>query len=60
MDLDGKQVNQYIVKNEVENKFFEKETIDGYTVVAIDETKFFGSNKKSCPECLRKRALGLK
>jgi len=22
-------------------------------VVAIDGTKFFGSNKKSCPECLR-------
>ena len=22
-------------------------------MVAIDGTKFFGSNKKSCPECLR-------
>ena len=37
----------------MENKVFEHGTIDGYTVVAIDGTKFFGSNKKSCTECLR-------
>ena len=54
MDIDGlKQVNQDIVKKAVENKVFENGTIDGYTVVAIDGTKFFGSNKKSCPECLK-------
>jgi len=54
MDIDGlKQINQHIVKKSVENKVFENGTIDGSTVVAIDGTKFFGSNKKSCPECLK-------
>ena len=54
IDIDGlKQINQHIVKKAVENKAFENGTIDGYTVVAIDGTKFFGSNKKSCPECLK-------
>jgi len=54
IDINGlKQINQHIVKKSVENKVFENGTIDGYTVVAIDGTKFFGSNKKSCPECLK-------
>jgi len=54
IDLDGlKHVNQQIVKTAVENKVFENGTIDGYMVVAIDGTKFFGSNKKSCSECLK-------
>lgn len=41
-----------VVATAVKNKAFVNGTIDGYTVVAIDGTKFFGSNKKSCPECL--------
>ena len=54
MDINGlKQINQYIIKKSVENKVFQNGTIDGYTVVAIDGTKFFGSNKKSCPGCLK-------
>ena len=54
IDIEGlKQVNRHIVRKSVENKVFGNGTIDGYTVVAIDGTKFFGSNKKSCPECLR-------
>ena len=54
MDIDGlKQVNQNIVKTAVKNKAFENGTIDGYMVAAIDGTKFFGSNKKSCSECLK-------
>ena len=54
MDIDGlKQINQHIVKTAVENKVFENGTIDGYMVAAIDGTKFFGSNKKSCSECLK-------
>ncbi|TGE31020.1 hypothetical protein [Desulfosporosinus sp. Sb-LF] len=54
IDIDGlKQINLHIVKKAVENKVLENGTIDGYTVVAIDGTKFFGSNKKSCPECLK-------
>jgi hypothetical protein len=48
-----KQINEYIIKKVIENKVFENGTINGYTVVAIDATKFFGSNKKSCPECLK-------
>jgi hypothetical protein len=54
IEINGlKQVNQHIVKTAVENKVFENGTIDGYMVAAIDGTKFFGSNKKSCPECLK-------
>jgi len=54
MDIDGlKQINQQIVKTALQNKTFENGTIDGYMVVAIDGTKFFGSNKKSCSECLK-------
>ena len=54
IDTNGlKQINQSIVKKAVENKVFDNGTIEGYTVVAIDGTKFFGSNKKSCPECLK-------
>ena len=54
MDINRlKQINDHIVKKAVENKIFENGTIDGYTVVAIDGTKFFGSNKKSCSECLK-------
>ena len=55
IDINGlNQINQHIVKKSVENKVFANGTIDGYNVVAIDGTKFFGSNKKSCPECLKK------
>ena len=54
IDIDGlKQINKRMVKKAIENKVFGNGTIDGYTVVAIDGTKFFGSNKKSCSECLR-------
>jgi predicted transposase YbfD/YdcC len=54
IDLDGlKRFNQHIIKKSIENKIFNNGTIDGYTVAAIDGTKFFGSNKKSCCECLK-------
>ena len=43
---------QHTVKKAIDNKVFINGSIDGYTVGAIDGTKFFGSNKKSCPECL--------
>ncbi|WP_088187171.1 hypothetical protein [Desulfosporosinus sp. FKA] len=53
IDLEGlKQINQDIIKKVVENKVFENGTIDGYMVAAVDGTKFFGGNKKSCSECL--------
>ncbi|MCA1072495.1 transposase [Clostridium bowmanii] len=45
-------INVGIIKKSVENKVFRKGTIDGYSVAAIDGTKIFGSNKKSCKECL--------
>ena len=54
IDIKGlKQINRQILKKAIGNKVFENGTIDGYTVVAIDGTKFFGSNKKSCSECLK-------
>ncbi|HVJ50806.1 hypothetical protein [Desulfitobacterium sp.] len=44
MDMDElKKINQHIVKKGVANKIFENGTIDGYTVVAINGTRFFGS-----------------
>jgi len=45
----------FIIKTAVRNKVFANGTIDGYTVAAVDGTKLFGSNKKSCPECLRNK-----
>jgi hypothetical protein len=48
-----KEIKQHFVKKAFKNKVFEKGTIDGHTVVAIDGTKFFGSNKKSCTEYVK-------
>ncbi|MBU3097672.1 transposase [Clostridium sp. DSM 17811] len=45
-------INVGIIKKSVENKVFRKGTIEGYKVAAIDGTKIFGSNKKSCEECI--------
>ncbi len=54
IDINGlKSILQHILKRAIKNKVFENGTIDGYTVAAIDGSKFFGSNKKFCPECLR-------
>ena len=40
------------IKKAIENKVFKNGTIDGYTVVAIEGTKFFGSYVKDCLNCL--------
>jgi len=54
IDVNGlNQINYHIIKKSVGNKVFQNGTIDGYMVVAIDGTKFFGSNRKSCSECLK-------
>jgi hypothetical protein len=47
-----KAILQHTEKKAIENKVFINGTIVGYTVSAIDGTKFFGRSKKSCPECL--------
>jgi len=47
-----KSMLQHTVKRAITNKVFDKGTIDGYTVAAIDGTKVFGSNKKCCEKCL--------
>ncbi len=53
ISIDGlKVILHHVVNTAIRNKAFSEGTIDGYTVAAIDGTKFFGSNKKSCPECL--------
>ena len=53
IEVDGlKCILIHTVKKSIENKVFDKGTIDGYTVTAIDGTKLFGSYKKCCPECL--------
>ena len=48
-----RQMNYHLIKKSIANKVFDNGTIDGYNVAAIDGTKFFGSNKKSCAECLQ-------
>ncbi len=45
------KMHRKIIKRAKRNKVFDKGTIDGYRVVAIDGTKLFGSYKKSCDEC---------
>ncbi len=45
-------INQNVVRKAIKNKVFSNGTIDGYTIAAIDRTKFFDSNRKSCTECL--------
>lgn len=37
------------------NKVVKEGTIAGYRVAAVDGTKLFGSNKKSCDKCLKSR-----
>ena len=50
ISIDGlKVILHHVVITAIRNKAFSKGTIDGYTVAAIDGTKFFGSNKKSWP-----------
>ena len=46
----GKTLKSTLAKA-IRNKVFENGTIDGYTVVAIDGTKFFGSYVKHCSIC---------
>ena len=49
LELSGlRMVNKSIVNKAFRNKVFDKGTIDGYRVAAIDGTKFFGSNKNNC------------
>ena len=45
------KMHSKIIKKAKRNKVFDKGTIDGYRVVAIDGTKLFGSYKKSCDKC---------
>ncbi len=53
LDMNGPYLtNKSIIKKAARNKVFDSGTIDGYTVGAIDGTKFFGSYKKSCSQCL--------
>ncbi len=49
---DVRKMHTNIIRKARRNKSFCNGTIDGYTVVAIDGTKLFGSYKKSCEECL--------
>lgn len=47
-----------IIVKAKENKVFEKGTIDGYVVTAIDGTQTFNSDKKSCKTCLKANKKG--
>ena len=61
IDLCGlRNINKKIIKKAIRNKVFSNGTIDGYTVAAIDGTKIFGSNKKSCIKCLSMEIINRK
>ena len=47
------EMHNNIIKKAKQNKVLRGGTIDGYTVAAIDGTKLFSSNKKSCIECCK-------
>lgn len=47
-----KAILKHIIKKAQKNKVFQNGTIGGLTVAAIDGSKLFGSNVKSCPECM--------
>lgn len=49
---------KFIIKKAIKNKVFANGTIDGYTVAAIDGTKFFGSYLKCCSNCLSTMVKG--
>ncbi len=46
------RMNRHIIRTAISNKVFDNGTIDGYTVAAVDGTKFFGSYLKQC-ECFQ-------
>ena len=52
------KILKLIIKKAIENKVFANGTIDGYTVAAIDGTKFFGSYLKCCSNCLSTMVKG--
>ena len=54
------KILKFIIKKAIGNKVFENGTIDGYTVAAIDGTKFFGSYAKYCCNCLSTIVKGRK
>lgn len=45
------EINRGIIKTSIRNKLVRQGTIDGYTVAALDGTRLFGSQKKSCHYC---------
>jgi hypothetical protein len=47
-----REILREIVCKARENKVFDKGTIDGLVVVAVDGTQTFNSDKKSCENCL--------
>jgi len=55
VDVTGlKSILKHIINKARENKVFQNGTIGGLTVAAIDGIKFFGSNIKCCPECMKR------
>lgn len=52
VEIQGIQdINRGIIKTSIRNKVVRQGTIDGYTVAALDGTRLFGSQKKSCKHC---------
>jgi hypothetical protein len=55
-----REILREIVYKARENKVFDKGTIDGFVVVAVDGTQTFNSDKKSCENCLTATKKGKK
>jgi hypothetical protein len=48
-----RQMLKHIITKARDNKVFDKGTIDGITVAAIDGTQTFNSDNKNCEHCLK-------
>ncbi len=54
IDIIGlREVIKFVIKKARKNKVFEKGTIDGLVVAAMDGTQTFNSDNKSCKNCLK-------
>jgi len=53
-----RRIYKFIIKKAVRKKVLEGETIDGYTVAAIDGTRLFRTEKNHCDDCLHIKHKG--
>ena len=53
-----RRINKNIIKKSVRNKVLDGGTINGYTVIAIDGTNLFNTQKPYCDDCIHTNKRG--